>query len=400
MIDMCDSNASGTVAFFEFYQLIRAFDPSQLLWKPKPEPLFKDRDWFAEGGVLGMTDRQQQASEAALASDAGLINSVLAGLKEDSAEHKALARSADANWRLEKKKACEFLVGNLGLRLSELQRAFRRFQRMPCYTSGHATFEEVCEMFNRDLTPTLTVYISAFRETRKTDAGSTTLVGVREMLLALSGFAGLTRPQRINFCFYLFDSDGSGSISEEELVSILKASNLAASAAHVRAKAAVIIKAVDKAETGIIDLEAFVVATHRFPNVIFPNYDPSGVKKEPPPHPLMKEMEDAKVAIEVRRARKAASAALSFVPPAGKGGAKGGIPLGGTLSDKGLGALPTISEEGEDTLARTAGALQLSSLSALEPSGHADEDDEKDVPTTATSRSERISGREREIGVH
>lgn len=344
MVEMVSLGSTNTVAFYEFYQLIRAVDPSDMLWRPREEGRFKDRNWFAEGGVLGMQDREILGAEDEVLSADRL-----------EAQRLAQARSAELYWRTKKKEACNMLVSTLGLRLAELQRAFRRFQRLPSFkTDGLATFEEICEILNRDPVKELRAPIMTFCVKRRDDSDT---VNVRELLLALSGFSGCTRPQRINFCFYLFDVDGSGTISVAELLAVLKASNLASTTASMRTKAETILKTVDKNESGTIDLEEFVVAMHRFPNVIFPDFDPPGQggSKAIQVHPDIKAVDEMKMEIEARRAKAAADKALAAAVAASQAAeelealakASSGRRRAALSASAGQQRLPSIAEAGE-----------------------------------------------------
>jgi Ca2+-binding EF-hand superfamily protein len=181
---------------------------------------------------------------------------------------KAMLRAQEMAKKNEKRTLCEVFAGNLELRLPELQRSFQRFRRMPCFKSGRATFEEMCSMFDIDEDNEFRDIYTVFGDF--TQGGR---VNVRELLLALSMFTpGTTKPQRINFTFFVFDADASGEISVDELSQILQASHLSNDADAARKKAESILGQADKDSSGSISLEEFVVLANRFPNIIFPNY--------------------------------------------------------------------------------------------------------------------------------
>jgi hypothetical protein len=81
------------------------------------------------------------------------------------------------------------------------------------------------------------------------------------------------RALQTNFAFFLFDQDGSGSLTTQELVQIIKANHLTTDDAAAKRKAATIMKQADKDGTGSIDLEEFVFVASRFPNIVFPSFD-------------------------------------------------------------------------------------------------------------------------------
>lgn len=77
---------------------------------------------------------------------------------------------------------------------------------------------------------------------------------------------------QVQLTFTLFDEDHSGTISEEELVEILKANHMVSNDAQVRKKAKTIMAQGDADGSGEIDLEEFVVIAKKFPNILFPAY--------------------------------------------------------------------------------------------------------------------------------
>lgn len=269
MIDMVDFDGDGQVAFYEFYQLCKEVDPSQPMWKPKAEDSYKERDWFAEGGIRGL--------DAALDANVGNAQKMLDAKSAIELDKLTRSRSEELRKKREKKTACENAVATIGLRLTELQRAFVRFKKLEAESRrarvpGQLTQEELGKVFDLDADVLRFIY-RAFLPTMSDDT-----VDVRDVLLGLVNFVGCTRPQRINFCFYLFDMDNSGTIDLEEIVLILKGAHLAGSTSYVRKKAETILAAVHSDDAKgdgkqTIDLERFVIAASRFPNVLFPSYE-------------------------------------------------------------------------------------------------------------------------------
>jgi len=291
MVEMVDVDGDGRVAFFEFYQMCKEKDIANPLWRPKSERLYRTRDFLLEGGIKGIEK---------------------VGTTDTVSRHEAHAARADElKKKEEKKKACEKAIIGLAFRFQELQTAYKRFQRHSKYgvvtdfTVGDMSHEELLEVLPEkhesgkpEVVEAVRAIYFAFR--RDTDD----MVNIIDILLGLAGFAGCTRPQRINFCFQIYDKDGSGTLDLNELVQILKGSHLAGSTSYLKHKAVSIMKSVgaikepaagkvkDAAAGGAattvkvlgleeeedknlptIDLEMFSIAANRFPAIIFPTYE-------------------------------------------------------------------------------------------------------------------------------
>ena len=257
---MVDADGDGNVAFYEFYQLCKESAPEVPMWRPKEEALYRKRDWFAEGGVKDLPEDG--------AAD-GRVFATLDAKKAVEAQKAAEARVLELKRKKEKKDACEAAIGEAGYRLQELQKAFRKFQRHPDYTKGTVTCESLVELLSDNAATAKKLFFAYREEDGRCD--------FREVMLGLAGFVGCTRPQRINFCFFLYDVDNSGNIDREELLMILKGSQLASSVVYLRSKAATIMDTVHVGADGVIDLERFVIAANRFPNVMFPSFEPAPV---------------------------------------------------------------------------------------------------------------------------
>ena len=78
----------------------------------------------------------------------------------------------------------------------------------------------------------------------------------------------------MNFCFYLFDEDGSGEIDAGELAQVLQAAHLASRMdPGIKAKAATVLQQADRDGNGTIGFEEFVALAARFPNLLLPDFN-------------------------------------------------------------------------------------------------------------------------------
>ena len=98
-------------------------------------------------------------------------------------------------------------------------------------------------------------------------------IDARQFFLSANNFTGADKDQKVQLTFTLFDEDHSGTISEEELIEILKANHMVGNAAQVLKKAQTIMAQGDTDGSGEIDLEEFVVVAKKFPNILFPAYN-------------------------------------------------------------------------------------------------------------------------------
>lgn len=90
------------------------------------------------------------------------------------------------------------------------------------------------------------------------------------MLNNRSDYAFYFTHTRMKFAFMLYDDDSTGSITQTDLVKILRANHLSQTEAEVSRKAETIIAQCDKRNDGTISFDEFVVASKKFPNILFP----------------------------------------------------------------------------------------------------------------------------------
>lgn len=97
-------------------------------------------------------------------------------------------------------------------------------------------------------------------------------IDVKEFLIGLSNFTGAGKDEKIKFAFSIFDENGDGVITRDELVKILKANHMASNDREVARKADTILAQADKDGDGVINFEEFVLVSKRFPNILYPSY--------------------------------------------------------------------------------------------------------------------------------
>lgn len=175
-------------------------------------------------------------------------------------------RAREAQVKEERKRLLKRFVDDNTLRLPDLQRAYQRFKTMENARSGLIGFKELCEIFGAEPTGEARQMYNVFVDPEQGR------VLIKSFLLALNNFTGADRNQRVNFCFWLFDEDNSGTLDTEEIVRILQANHLASDPALVQRKAETIMKQADKDGSGSVDMEEFLIIAHKFPNLLFPNF--------------------------------------------------------------------------------------------------------------------------------
>ena len=97
-------------------------------------------------------------------------------------------------------------------------------------------------------------------------------IDVREFMIGLSNFTGAGKEETLKFAFMVFDEDGNGVITKQELIKILKANHMASSDKEVMRKAETIMAQADKDGDGVVSFDEFVIVRKKFPNILFPAY--------------------------------------------------------------------------------------------------------------------------------
>ena len=100
-------------------------------------------------------------------------------------------------------------------------------------------------------------------------------IDIREFMIALANFTGAGKDDKLKFSFMIFDEDGNGVITKDELTRILRANHMASSDAEVARKADTIMTQADKDDDGVVTFDEYVVVAKKFPNILFPAYTSS-----------------------------------------------------------------------------------------------------------------------------
>jgi serine/threonine-protein phosphatase 2B regulatory subunit len=229
MIKMVDKDGDGQVSFDEFYSMVT---------KGKQPP---------PGLGVGPT---KAPSEAAGGAGAG-----------------AAASGAQAiQMRNQRKTALEEFARDNGIKPESVKKAYKRFQATDKDGSGQIDYSEFCEIMQVDPSPQCEKVFQLF------DNDKTGRIDVREFMIALSNFSGAEKDEKLKFAFMVFDEDGNGVITRQELMKILKANHMASNEAEVARKADTVMSQGDKDGDGVISFDEFAVVSKKFPNILFPAY--------------------------------------------------------------------------------------------------------------------------------
>ena len=233
MIRMVDKDGDGQVSFDEFYAMVTGGnDPPPGLW---------------EGPGAG----------AAGGSVAPQASPVPGGASSTGAAIQA---------RTQRSAALEEFAKQFGIKPESIKSALKRFQESDTDGSGLVDYGEFCHVMGVDASPAVEKLFQLFDKDRSGQ------VDIREFLIGLSNFTGSSKEERLKFAFSVYDEDGNGALTKDELMRILMANHLAGSPEEVRRKADVIMKQADRDGNGVITFDEFVIVSKRFPNILYPAY--------------------------------------------------------------------------------------------------------------------------------
>ena len=248
MIRMVDVDGDGQVSFAEFYEMVTGgrkppaglYDgpgKSRLCQKVVPNLLL-----FVGGGSKnapppppgGTSSRPQGGASAAIAE------------------------------RNARKAALEGFAKQNNIKPESIKKAFKRFQAVDKDSSGMVDYTEFCEIMQVDPSPQVEKLFQLF------DKSKSGQIEVREFMIGLANFSGASKDEKLKFAFMIFDEDGNGVITKQELIKILKANHMAGASQEVQRKADTIMAQADKDGDGVVSFDEFVVVSKKFPNILWP----------------------------------------------------------------------------------------------------------------------------------
>jgi serine/threonine-protein phosphatase 2B regulatory subunit len=231
MIRMVDKDGDGQVGFEEFYEMVTN-------GKQPPPDLGTGGRAGAAAGTAGSTAPPTGASVVA-------------------------QRNA-------KKTALDEFAKDNNLKPESIKKAYKRFQATDKDKSGMIDYTEFCEILQVDPSPQGEKVFQLF------DYEKSGQIDVREFMIALSNFTGAGKDDKLKFSFMIFDEDGNGVITKDELTRILKANHMASQDSEVARKSDTIMAQADKDGDGVVTFDEFVVVSKKFPNILFPAYSSGG----------------------------------------------------------------------------------------------------------------------------
>lgn len=243
MIRMVDKDGDGQVSFDEFYEMVtggRKPPPGLLSGEATAADIAAANAPPAPGG-------QQPAKPGA--PPAG---------KPTAASHLQMRKN--------RQMALDVFAKEHGIKPESIKRAYKRFRATDKDGSGQIDYTEFCEVLQVDPAPQVEKLFQLFDKDRSGQ------IDVREFMIGLSNFTGAGKEEKLKFAFMVFDEDGNGVITKQELVKILKANHMASTDKEVMRKADTIMAQADKDGDGVVDFDEFVLISKKFPNILFPAF--------------------------------------------------------------------------------------------------------------------------------
>lgn len=227
MIRMVDKDGDGQVSFDEFYEMVTG--------GKKPPPSLTG----APGGAM--------APPSSKAGGGGGATPII-------------------QQRNARKNALDDFAREYNIKPESIKKAYKRFQETDVDHSGLIEYVEFCEILQVEPSPQVEKLFQLFDKDRSGQ------IDVKEFMIGLSNFTGAGKEEKLKFAFMVFDDDGNGVITKQELLKILKANHMAGSDKEVMRKADTIMTQADKDGDGVISFDEFVIVSKKFPNILFPAY--------------------------------------------------------------------------------------------------------------------------------
>jgi len=241
MIRMCDKDGDGQVSFEEFYELVTG-------GKQAPGQLVAE--------VTGRTGIPTAGGGGGPAPPGA----------PPGARPVAGAAASSVQQRNAKKGALDGFAKENNIKPESIKKAYKRFQATDKDKSGMIDYTEFCEILQIDPAPQVEKLFQMFDKDRSGQ------IDVREFMIGLSNFTGAGKDDKLKFAFMVFDEDGNGVITKQELTKILKANHMATNESEVARKAETIMSQADKDGDGVVSFDEFVIVSKKFPNILFPAY--------------------------------------------------------------------------------------------------------------------------------
>jgi len=233
MIRMVDRDGDGQVSFEEFYEMVTG-------GRKPPPGLWTGGGGGGGGGVPATTAPGAPPGQPAVATTLQQRKNKQMGLDTFAKEH--------------------------NIKPESIKRAYKRFRVTDKDGSGQIDYTEFCEVLQVDPAPQVEKLFQLFDKDRSGQ------IDVREFMIGLSNFTGAGKEEKLKFAFMVFDEDGNGVITKQELVKILRANHMASSDKEVMRKADTIMAQADKDGDGVVDYDEFVLISKKFPNILFPAF--------------------------------------------------------------------------------------------------------------------------------
>lgn len=230
MIRMVDGDGDGQVSFSEFYAMVTG--------GAAPPPGL----WSGPGG-----------------GGAGPGAPGAGGVRPGGA-----SAAPQIQARAQRSAALDEFAKQYGIKPESIRAAYKRFQESDTDESGLIEYGEFCHILGVDASPAVEKMFQLF------DTDRTGHIDVKEFMIGLSNFSGASKEEKLKFAFSVFDEDGNGAITKDELMKILKSNHMASSVDEVRRKADVIMKQADQDGNGVITFDEFVLVSKRFPSILHP----------------------------------------------------------------------------------------------------------------------------------